>query len=172
VRPLAGHLGELLADAGGPLVAVPVLLACAALAAWRTRRTGAGRWWLPMAAAAATALLIPLLVVPAKAWFDRPGPGEQVLTAGHSGWYPSGHAATAAIAYGAAALLLARATTRARARTSLGVTAAVVSAGTGLGLLWRDYHWFLDVLGSWCLPGIVLWLLARLLAAVRPSAGS
>lgn len=172
LRPLADGLGEFLSDVAGALVAIPVLLACAALAAWHSRRTGTRRWWLPLATASATALLIPLLVVPAKAWFDRPGPGESVLPPGHSGWYPSGHTATATIAYGAAALLLAGLTGRRRVRTRLRVAAALVSGGVGLGLLWRDYHWFLDVLGSWCLSGIVLWLLARFLAAVRPPAGS
>ncbi|WP_188301474.1 phosphatase PAP2 family protein [Streptomyces sp. CBMA156] len=166
---LPDRLGHLLSDLGSSVPAVPVLLLAGALAAWRGRRTGAGRWWLPLPVAALTAVLIPLLVVPAKAAFARPGPLGEPLTAGQWGWYPSGHTATAAISYGVAAVLLARV---AGPRAVRGLTAAAVllSLGVGAGLVWSDFHWLLDVVASWCLAVLVLWALARWLP--RPGAGS
>ncbi|MFF4653731.1 phosphatase PAP2 family protein [Streptomyces sp. NPDC001380] len=167
LRPAADHAAQLLSDLGGAGFAVPVLLGCAAVAAWRSRRSRTPRWWAPLAAAGLTAPLIPLLVVPAKAYFARPGPDGTPLLPGQWGWYPSGHTATSAIAYGAGALLLARVLTRVTARTAVRAAAVLLSAGVGVGLLWCDYHWFLDVLASWCLAGVVLWCLARLLPAAR-----
>ncbi|WP_377269176.1 phosphatase PAP2 family protein [Peterkaempfera sp. SMS 1(5)a] len=166
LRPAADRVGELFSDLGNTVVAIPVLLFCAALATWLTRRAGHPRWWLPMTAAAGAALLLPALVVPAKAWFGRPGPDGSPLLPGQWGWYPSGHTATATVAYGTAAVLLSRAAVRLRRRTALCVSTALVVTGVGLGLLWRHYHWFLDVLAGWCLAGVVLWALARVLPAV------
>jgi len=101
-------------------------------------------------------------VVPAKAWFARPGPYGLPLTPEQWGWYPSGHTATSAIAYGTAALLLVHALGPATGRPVAAVT-ALLCLGVGTGLVWSDYHWLLDVLASWCLAGLVLWALARTL---------
>ncbi len=150
------HLAQSLSDLGGGVPAVPVLLGAGALAAWRSRRAGLRRWWLPLPAAALAALLIPLLVVPAKICFARPGPAGLPLSGDQWGWYPSGHTATSAIAYGVGALLLGR-TLGARARRGLYAATALLCLGVGWGLIWCDYHWFLDVLASWCLAGLVLW---------------
>ncbi len=64
---------ELLSDLGNVTVAVPVLALALAMTAWRLRATGVDRWWLPPAAGAAAMVLVPVLVVPLKAWTDRPG---------------------------------------------------------------------------------------------------
>ncbi|MGW4895913.1 phosphatase PAP2 family protein [Kitasatospora sp. NPDC004240] len=154
------HLGKALADLGSTVPAVPVLLGAGALAAWRARLAGARRWWPPAAVAALTTGLIPLLVVPAKAWFGRPGPSGAPLTPEQWGWYPSGHTATATLAYGVAALLLGR-TMTARVGGRLRLGAALLSLGVGLGLIWSDYHWLLDVVASWCVAGLVLLALSR-----------
>ena len=167
VRLAADHTAHAFSDLGGWLIAVPFLLGCALLATWWSRRRGAGHWWLPLPIAALAAVLIPLLVVPAKAWFARPGPGGWPLLPGQSGWYPSGHTTTATITYGTAALLLSRAAVRLWVRTSLRIGAALLSLGVGVGLLWCDYHWFLDVLAGWCLSYLVLWGLGRLLSAAE-----
>ncbi|MFF1907632.1 phosphatase PAP2 family protein [Kitasatospora sp. NPDC058218] len=158
---LLNHLGKALSDLGSSVPAIPVLLVAGALAAWRSRRAGVPRPWLPAVMAVLTAGLIPLLVVPAKAWFARPGPFGVPLAPDQWGWYPSGHTATATLSYGVAALLLAR-TVGTRARRRLQVAAVLLAAGVGLGLVWSDYHWLLDVVASWCLGGLVLWVLARL----------
>ncbi|MFE2727914.1 phosphatase PAP2 family protein [Kitasatospora sp. NPDC059327] len=157
---LLNHLGKALSDLGSSVPAIPALLAAGASAAWRSRRTGAPRWWLPAVTAVLTAGLIPLLVVPAKAWFARPGPFGAPLAPDQWGWYPSGHTATATLSYGVAALLLAR-TVGVRARRRLYAAAALLATGVGLGLVWSDYHWLLDVVASWCLGALVLWTLAR-----------
>ncbi|MFF1792770.1 phosphatase PAP2 family protein [Kitasatospora sp. NPDC058263] len=158
---LLNHLGEALSDLGSSVPAIPVLLAAGASAAWRSRRAGAARPWLPALIAVLTAGLIPLLVVPAKAAFARPGPFGMPLAPDQWGWYPSGHTATATLSYGVAAFLLAR-TAGARGRRRLYAAAALLAAGVGLGLVWSDYHWLLDVVAGWCLGGLVLRALAGL----------
>ncbi|CAL9536246.1 hypothetical protein SUDANB106_04159 [Streptomyces sp. enrichment culture] len=157
-------LAEFLADLGNIEVALPVLAAALAYAWVRGRRRSRRP---PPAVAAATAAMaaVPLLVAPLKALTGRPGP------LGGTGYFPSGHAATAVVAYGAAALLvLPHVRARLRwARWALPATAALVCAAVGAGLVWRGYHWPLDVLGSWCL-GVPL--LAAVLTASRASRGS
>ncbi|MFD5425771.1 phosphatase PAP2 family protein [Streptomyces sp. NPDC127084] len=138
------RLTEFLADLGNMAVALPVLAVAAAWAVYRRRRAEA------LAAGVAMAL-VPALVAPLKALVDRPGP----LT-GEPGYYPSGHAATAMVAYAAAALLLSAATRNRAAALTAGATAALATLGTGAGLVLRGYHWPLDVLGSWCLAAILL----------------
>ncbi|MFD3438297.1 phosphatase PAP2 family protein [Streptomyces sp. NPDC058685] len=144
---IAGHgprpLTEALADLGSVAVALPVLAAALAYALWRDRRA-ASRDAL---AAVLTMAAVPALVVPIKALIDRQGP---LTDAG--GYYPSGHTATAMVAYGTAALLLAP---YLRLRRSMPV-ALVLTLATGIGLVLRGYHWPLDVIGSWCLCGMLL----------------
>ncbi|PBC79747.1 undecaprenyl-diphosphatase [Streptomyces sp. TLI_235] len=165
---LLNHLGAGLSDLGGAVPAVPVLLAAAALAAVRRRRSDApARWWLPVPLAVAAAALVPLLVVPAKAWFARPGPYGLPLAPDQWGWYPSGHTATSAIAYGTAALLLGGTLGR-DARFALYTCTAMLCLGVGAGLVWSDYHWLLDVLASWCLAGLALWATVPLMDRVLP----
>ncbi|CAL9545399.1 phosphatase PAP2 family protein [Streptomyces sp. enrichment culture] len=136
-RALAGRgpsrLAELGADLGHLHVALPVLAAAMAYAVWRGRRRAALYAGVAMA-------LVPALVVPLKLLLDRPGPFTDA-----TGYYPSGHTATALVAYGAAALL-----TRPRALVPV---AAVLTAATGTGLVLRGYHWPLDVAGSLLLFG-------------------
>ncbi|HEX5567341.1 MAG TPA: phosphatase PAP2 family protein [Streptomyces sp.] len=136
-------LAEILADLGNPEVALPVLAAAVAYAGWRGRR-----WWPPLAAVAAMAAA-PVVVVPLKALTDRPGP------LGGTGYFPSGHATTAVVAYGAAALLVLP-YVRPSVRRPLLAATALLCAAAGAGLVWRGYHWPLDVLGGWCLGGPLL----------------
>ncbi|MGK5627591.1 phosphatase PAP2 family protein [Streptomyces sp. URMC 123] len=107
-------VAELCADLGNLPVAAGVLAAATGYAVWRARRAGArarsaGTWlpplsaWLAMGAAAA-------LVVPLKHALARPGPSGPLI--GYSGYYPSGHTATAVVAYGTAAVLVAGAAAR------------------------------------------------------------
>ncbi|WP_410536158.1 phosphatase PAP2 family protein [Streptomyces sp. KL2] len=159
-------LAELLADLGNVEVALPVLAAALAYAWVRGRRRSRSRRPPPAASAAAAAMAaVPLLVVPLKALTGRPGP------LGGTGYFPSGHAATAVVAYGAAALLvLPHVGDRLRwARWALPAAAALLCTAVGAGLVWRGYHWPLDVLGSWCLGAP---LLAAVLAVSRGSGGS
>ncbi|MFJ3495329.1 phosphatase PAP2 family protein [Streptomyces sp. NPDC086091] len=155
------RISELLSDLGNVQVAVPVLVLAAAYAALRARATGTARWWLPPAAALAVMALVPLIVVPLKVWTDRPGtPAVPPAT----GYFPSGHTATATVAYGAAALLLLPLLAAPAARRTAVTTAVVLVAAVSYGLVRRGYHWPLDVAAGWCLGGLLLtalWLLLR-----------
>ncbi|WP_324766534.1 phosphatase PAP2 family protein [Streptomyces kunmingensis] len=134
---------EFFADLGNMSVALPVLALTLAYVAWRTLH------WLPALAAIVTMALVPALVAPLQSWLARPGPPPM---APETGFYPSGHTATAAVAYGLCVLLL-REVLRTRA-TAYGCV--VVNAAVGLGLVRQGYHWPVDVLGSWCLSVVLL----------------
>ncbi|WP_062641609.1 phosphatase PAP2 family protein [Streptomyces maremycinicus] len=151
VRP--GRAAELLADLGEVQVAVPVLVLVAGYAAWRGRAAGRARWWAPSVAALALMVLVPLIVVPLKMWTDRPGtPAVPPAT----GYYPSGHTATAAVAYGSAALVLLPWLRTALTRRLALATSGLLVLAVSFGLVRRGYHWPLDVVASWCLCTVLL----------------
>ncbi|MYQ66099.1 phosphatase PAP2 family protein [Streptomyces sp. SID4950] len=151
------RFSEILSDLGNVEVAVPVLAAVLVLAGLRRRSSGTDHWWLPSLAGAVATAVVPALVVPLKVWTDRPGtPAVPPAT----GYFPSGHTATAALAYGSAALvLLPLLRTPAARRAVVGAGAALVLA-VSYGLVRRGYHWPLDVVASWCLATVLLTLLA------------
>ncbi|BFO15738.1 hypothetical protein SHKM778_21260 [Streptomyces sp. KM77-8] len=72
------------------------------------------------------------------------------------GYYPSGHTATAVVAYGAATLLLLPLLRSPAVRRPLVVLCAALVAGVSYGLVRRGYHWPLDVAASWCLGAMLL----------------
>ncbi|MFJ6747603.1 MULTISPECIES: phosphatase PAP2 family protein [unclassified Streptomyces] len=163
-------LAEFFADLGNTTVALPVLLAAVAYAGWRLRRgrwegraggdVGApARWWLPPLGGLLALAAVPALVVPLKLWLARPGP-PRMAGGAHDGFYPSGHGATAAVAYGVAALLVAAARRRGGGGPggvrALAAGVVLLNAGVGAGLVRQGYHWPLDVLGSWCLAGMLM----------------
>ncbi|MFJ6570948.1 phosphatase PAP2 family protein [Streptomyces sp. NPDC091292] len=164
---LAGRLpqgiAELLADLGSVAVAVPVLVLVAGYVAWRARGAGEPRWWGPSVAALVPMAAVPLLVIPLKELIARPGP--PVMGPG-TGFYPSGHTATATVAYGAATLLLLPLLSP-HARRELTAAYYVINLAVGLGLVRRGYHWPLDVLASWCLGGLLVLGLWRYLRGER-----
>ncbi|MGW4163694.1 phosphatase PAP2 family protein [Streptomyces sp. NPDC004788] len=131
-------LSEAASDLGNMTVALPVLACALAYAIRRGRRGQALRAALAMAA-------VPLLVVPLKEWTARPGPLEPWA----HGYFPSGHTATAMVAYFGAAFLVSG---------RLVPVAAVLTALTGTGLVLRGYHWPLDVLASLCLGLLILFV--------------
>ncbi|MFD7337765.1 phosphatase PAP2 family protein [Streptomyces violascens] len=144
-RAVAGRgpsaLAEVLADLGSMPVALPVLAVAIAYALWCGLRRQA-------LIAAVTMAVVPLLIVPLKDWIARPGPLEAA-----TGYYPSGHTATAMVAYGTAALLLSPSVRR---RWLMPAAAGALTAATGIGLVLHGYHWPLDVLASCCLCGALL----------------
>ncbi|MFL4907379.1 phosphatase PAP2 family protein [Streptomyces sp. MMS24-I2-30] len=150
------RLSGLLADLGNVQIAVPVLVAALVLGSWQARRAGADRWWAPPAVAAVLMALVPAVVVPLKDWIARPG--TPAVPPG-LGYYPSGHTATAAVAYGGATLLLLPRLGGARARRALAGGCVAVNLAVGFGLVRHGYHWPLDVLASWCLGAVLLCLL-------------
>ncbi|MFF9627110.1 phosphatase PAP2 family protein [Streptomyces griseosporeus] len=134
-------------------MAVPVLALAAAFAAWRGRAAGQDRWWLPPLAAGTAMALVPALVVPLKEWTDRPG---TPVVPPATGYYPSGHTATACVAYGGALLLLLPSVASPVARRVLQLACVVLVFGVSYGLVRRGYHWPLDVVASWCLCAVLL----------------
>ncbi|MEU2868318.1 phosphatase PAP2 family protein [Streptomyces olivoreticuli] len=160
---LPGGAAHFFADLGNTTVALPVLAVAMAVSALRA--PGPRRWWPPLCAAL-TMAAVPALVVPFKDAVARPGPAAMAGT--HDGFFPSGHTATAAVAYGAAALLfLLPRPGLARGRAVVVTSYAVGNAAVGVGLVRCGFHWPLDVLSSWCLSGVLLWGLA--LALSRPA---
>ncbi len=108
---------------------------------------------------------VPLWVVPLKELIARTGP--PVMGPG-TGFYPSGHTATASIAYGTAVLLLLPWLRGTLARRAVVVLAVVLNIGVGFGLVRQGYHWPLDVVASWCVCAL---LLSSLWFRVRPRPG-
>ncbi|MFD0550090.1 phosphatase PAP2 family protein [Streptomyces rectiviolaceus] len=157
---LPDGVAELLADLGGVAVAAPVLAVAIAYAALRAYRAGAFRWWLGPVAAAVAMVAVPVLVIPLKELIGRTGPPGMDGT----GYYPSGHTATAMVAYGGAVLLLLPYLRGTYARRELVIACALLNFGIGLGLVRRGYHWPLDVVASWCLFGIVLQVMVLVVA--------
>lgn len=169
VRP--DGVSELLADIGNIQVAVPVLALALAMAAWHGRRRGRDRWWLPPLAGAVAMALVPALVAPLKEWTDRPGTPAVPPAVGY---YPSGHTATAVVAYGAATLLLLPLLRSPAVRGGLVALCGVLVLGASYGLVRRGYHWPLDVVASWCLGAALLtglWLLAGRTGVPAPADG-
>lgn len=152
---------QLLSDLGNVQVALPVLAVALGYAAWRGRAAGAGRWWLPPLAAGLLMALVPAVVVPLKEWTARPG--TPVVPPG-TGYFPSGHTATAAVAYGSATLLLLPWLRSPAARRLLVTGCAALVLGVSYGLVRHGWHWPLDVVASWCLSTVLLATLSRVLS--------
>ncbi|WP_234536063.1 phosphatase PAP2 family protein [Streptomyces shenzhenensis] len=154
------RFSELLADLGNVQIAVPVLVLVIGYAAWRGRAAGTDRWWLPPTAAAVLMALVPAIIVPLKDWTARPG---TPVVPPAVGYFPSGHTATAAIAYGSATLLLLPWLVSAAARRAAAAGCAALVLGVSYGLVRRGWHWPLDVVASWCLATVLLTALGVLL---------
>jgi undecaprenyl-diphosphatase len=139
------------ADLGNQTPAILALLVVTAFTAWRARS------WLPVLIAAGAGVVL-ATVIPLKIWVGRPGPGQVVLGNADLGFFPSGHTADAMCCYGTAVFLLATFVwTGTVARRWLAALAVVVVAFTIFGLLWSNFHWLSDVLGSLCWCGA--WLI-------------
>ncbi|MFI6856291.1 phosphatase PAP2 family protein [Streptomyces sp. NPDC050416] len=163
-------LSEFLSDLGNVQVALPVLAVVLGYLALRTR--GTDRWWLPVTAAVLPMALVLALIVPLKELTDRPG--TPAVPPG-TGYYPSGHTATAAIAYGSATLLLLPRLRTPLARRTLVTACLALVLGVSFGLVRHGYHWPLDVVASWCLCAVLLsslWLfLGRTARPGQPLSG-
>jgi undecaprenyl-diphosphatase len=156
LREAAAHPGldttaHYLCKLGNVQVAVPVLLAAVVGTGWAGRAAGLPRWWLPPAAAALAMAAVPLVVTVVKDAVHRPAPGGTVPDPSGYGWFPSGHTATSAVAFGAAALLVLPWLAHRPARWAVRAGTPLLLLAVGLALVWCDYHWPLDVLASWSL---------------------
>jgi undecaprenyl-diphosphatase len=139
------------ANLGDQAPAILSLALAAALTTWRVRS------WRP-ALLAVAAWIVLATVIPLKIWVGRPGPGEVTLGNATLGFFPSGHTADAVCCYVTAAYLLGTFLWTSRiARQALGGIVVLLLVLTIFGLLWSNYHWLTDILGSLCWCGA--WLL-------------
>lgn len=154
------RIGRGCADLGDESLALLTLLVAALFAAFRART------WRPLLIAAGAGIIL-ASVIPLKIWVGRPGPGQLVLGNANLGFFPSGHTADALCCYITAAVLLATFVwTRPGARRLFSAVVAAVTALTIFGLLWSNFHWLSDILGSLCWCGA--WLLVLFHYADRP----
>lgn len=107
-----------------------------------------------------------------KAIGNRPGPsmaGQALVSmaapprAAGLGYFPSGHTGNTMLGYGTSALILAFVFTGRRVRVLIAVAMALWALTVGFALVWMDYHWVSDVLGSYALCGAALFGVARVL---------
>jgi len=149
------RIGRGCADLGDPELTLLSIVGVTAYAVWRRRS------WRPVVPAA-SALVVLATVIPLKLWVARPGPGEAVLGNADLGFFPSGHTADALCCYGMSAFLLYAFVWQGRtARLALGGAAGLLVALTIFGLLWSNFHWLSDVIGSLCWCGAWLLVIAR-----------
>lgn len=148
-------IGRGCADLGDRELSLACIVCVTAYAAWHCRS------WRPVVPAAA-ALVVLATVIPLKIWIARPGPGEAVLGDADLGFFPSGHTADALCCYGMSAFLLYLFVWQGRtARRALGGAATLLVVATMFGLLWSNFHWLSDVIGSVCWCGAWLLVIAR-----------
>jgi len=140
---------QLLVGLGSYQVAVPVLAACALVAAARRRTLR------PLLAALVGVVLLLVTVTAAKIAVGRTGPGLTTLGSGGLGVFPSGHTTTAAVCLVLAVLLLFP-DGLARAKRAAVAAVAVVCLLVGAALVWCDYHWFTDVVAGWALAVLII----------------
>jgi undecaprenyl-diphosphatase len=150
-----GPIGRGCADLGDQAPAILGLLVATGLAAWYARS------WRPVLLAVGAGVVL-ATVIPLKIWVARPGPGDAVLGNADLGFFPSGHTADAVCCYVTGAFLLGTfAWTSRTTRRLLGGLVVGLLALTIFGLLWSNYHWVTDILGSLCWCGAWLLVLRR-----------
>jgi undecaprenyl-diphosphatase len=139
---------RVLVKLGDIRVAVPVLV-LVAFTLYARRRSPR-----PLAAAGIAVILLLVTVIPAKLIIARPAPGLGPDGPGGWGVFPSGHTTTGSVCYVLAALLVAGGARR--MRRAAGAAAMALSFLIGAALVWRDFHWFTDVLAGWALAALIV----------------
>ena len=150
-----GPFGHGCADLGDEAPAILSLVVAAGLASWYARS------WRPALLAVGAGVVL-ATVIALKIWVARPGPGDAVLGNANLGFFPSGHTADAVCCYVTGAFLLGTYawTGRAARRLLCGLVIGLLVL-TIFGLLWSNYHWVTDILGSLCWCGAWLLVLRR-----------
>lgn len=138
-------------SAGNPLV-VTILAAASGLLLGITRRS-----WEPVLVAGVTLAGTGALTLVLKAALGRPRPPLGDAVAAADGYaFPSGHAATAAAAFGVLAYLISVRLRQQGARAAVWAAAAVLTVLVGVSRVYLGVHWTTDVLGGWAFG--ILWL--------------
>ena len=130
-----------------PIATLAVVTLAAAVARWS---------WRPFLAAGFGGVALAFVLM-LKANGHRPGPGMagKVLHGG-LGYFPSGHTANTVLSYGTAAMILAWAFRSRGAKLAIAGVMTLFALAMGFSLVWLDYHWVSDVLGSYALCGAML----------------
>lgn len=145
-------------------IALPGLVAFAGLTAL-VRRS-----WRPVLAAVFAGAVLGAAIVPLKIGIARPGPVPGPLEGGF-GYFPSGHTADTLMCYGTCALILAGGLGPIGGgrtwRRVIAAAAVLQALLVGFSLVWLDYHWVTDVLGSYTLCGAALFAVAWILGMFK-----
>jgi membrane-associated phospholipid phosphatase len=115
--------------------------------------------------------VIPLQIVigrayPGEIWH---GHGHALLVPGELGAFPSGHASTAAVCYGLAALLISPGPRRRLGGWAALTCAWLIGLGVGASLVYVGSHWFTDVVAGWALAGLIIMVTIRLTRGRNPA---
>jgi membrane-associated phospholipid phosphatase len=137
--------------AGGPVVLGVVTVAAGAVLGIIWRR------WGPVLAAGVTVAGNGVLTLALKEAVGRSRPPLSGALAAADGYaFPSGHAATAAAAFGVLAFLCAGPLRAWAARVAIWAGAAMLATLVGISRIYLGVHWTTDVLGGWAFG--TLWL--------------
>jgi membrane-associated phospholipid phosphatase len=137
--------------AGGPVVlgAVTVAVGVVLGIIWRSRG--------PVLVASVAVAGNGVLTLALKEAVARPRPPLSGALAAADGYaFPSGHAATAAAAFGVLAFLCAGSVRAWAARVAIWAGAAMLATLVGISRIYLGVHWTTDVLGGWAFGA--LWL--------------
>jgi undecaprenyl-diphosphatase len=116
------------------------------------------RSWWPVLAAAPAVVALTSTVLLFKWLVDRPGPAGSGPV-GSFGAFPSGHTATALVCAATLATLVGF--VRPRWAIAARLVAAAWAVLVAWSVVWVHYHYLNDVLGSFLLGSLVLWLCYR-----------
>ncbi len=118
---------------------------------------------------AGTVLLAQGLSEVLKAWIDRPRPLlVPHLDLVYSSSFPSGHAMMTPVVYLTLASVLAAGAQRRSEKTLLLGAAVLLTAAVGVSRVYLGVHWPTDVLGGWCLGGVLASAAALALERAAP----
>jgi membrane-associated phospholipid phosphatase len=128
-------------ELGNIRIVVGLAIVVAAVDFYRTR----SRWSLPFLITVLTGMELLMLAVKDLVGRVRPALDPAAASLGPS--FPSGHSATAAAFYAAAALIIGRSTPRRQRQILIGLSVGIAVAVAASRVL-LDLHWLFDVIGG------------------------
>lgn len=141
-----------------------VVLVVVAIAVALLRRSPRPVFMAAVGLALLLAIVVPFQFLIGRAYPDHMwhGHAHALLVPGRLGSFPSGHASTATVCYGLAALLLSPGPRRQVWGWVTLTCAWLLCLGVGASLIYVGAHWFTDVLAGWTLAGLIIMVTIRL----------